>query len=161
MGWLFKVKYKILVRYEKFILKLHSLNSFMEISTDYYRYLPTMDGERIDTFYNVNKDDVVIYEPMYYQATLDNVIKRVFTTSDREVKIEFKCYAGYVGLFTFKKKRKKVNLEDYIKLAYFVRLLIRYAYPQRKYKVLIKQACKVACKERKVREKNGYLINKI
>lgn len=161
MGWLFKLRYSILVKYEKLVLKLHSLNSFMEISTEYYRYIPPMEGEKVDTFYKVNSGSVIIYEPMYYQQALDSLVKKVFTTRDREVSVEFKCYAGYICLFTFKKKRKKVNTEDYIRLAYFVRLITRYAYPQLKYKALIKQACKVACKERKVRERNGYLINKI
>lgn len=157
-----KLHYKWVLFSEKQIMKLHSMNSLMEVSTLKYTYIEIMPSDTIDIFYRSNVfPDVVTYEPMYFQKTLDNLITLLYGSSEREVDVKLRCYRGILIILRFKKKRKKLGYSDYCKLAYIIRMINRYAFPERMYKRLIKEACKLSCKERKRREKYELKCNEL
>lgn len=157
-----KLHYKWILFSEKKIMQLHSLNSLLEVETLNYSYSTLMPSDTLDIFYRSQVYPTIItYEPMYFQKTLDNVITQLYDSKDREAIITLKCFRGIRILLNFKKKRKKLNYADYCKLAYLVRMINRYAFPEIRYKKLIVAACKISCKERKRREKYEFRCNEL
>lgn len=149
-----KLLLKALGLYEAVVYKIHSLNTNMEIEKVDFTYMESVVGSSLQGFRNTHSY-AVIYEPLYYQVALDKFIYRVFSAQEKEVVVDLHCYRGLYFKVKVTKSRKTINRQDYIKMAYYLRFLTRLAYPEVRYKKLIKQACKLACKERKRFEKNG------
>lgn len=156
-----KLRYKWICFAEKKSVQLHSLNSTLYIKSDQYYFVPHAPGDTILMFNEASQSVCIILEPMYYQRALDKLILKIYNTKEREVTVDFRSFRGHYSSFTFKKKRKTMSYDDYKKLAYFTKMLIRYSFDEWKYKKFLKMACKLACKERKVREKNGYICDRV
>lgn len=142
------------------MLYIQSLDSLMEINNISYEYYRPLSDLTLYEFYSgQGGGDCILFEPMKFQLALDKLVNTVYGTLDREVEIEFRCYKYHYSIFTFRKKRKKVTYADYKKLAYFMRMITFYAYPELKYRRFVTEACRLACKEYKLRSRVGFLCS--
>lgn len=154
-----KKYYNFILWYERKMLYFNSFDSKMSIKAISYEYYNPMSDLTLYEFYSGQGGNYVLFEPMKFQFALDKLVSVLYGTEDREVRVEFRCYKYHYSVFLFKKKRKRIKYGDYRKLAYFMRMITFYAYPELRYRKYVKSLCRVACREWKRREQCGFLCS--
>lgn len=145
--------YWLRLRKEKFIYKIFSSNSTLEISIESVEPITSVKVGLKRSMFRTVFGYEVLAEALDFKNAVDKLERYIYDSEEKEVTIPVVHMSGYMHVFKITKKRKNCSYSDYKRLAYLIRYVIVVSSTRKWERKLSKKMCHYYLRDRKEIEK--------